>query len=193
MSAVGRLAVVALGVALVMGCSGSGDSDITDSDITDSDINDITDSHINAECDASDGAIVDTASDRFEGPSNPGQVVWALNGCAVRTDMVFDVPGDEHCSYSDVRLISIGRPLGRPVGSNWNDLYLWNPDGVVPLFTPGETIAISALPPTATDSGLRSPDHELWIEADRSAIYLVDDTTADVLPLDVTGTAADCA
>ncbi len=150
-------------------------------------------SHIFAVCDAVEGSMLDTGSDTFGGPTTDGQVQWAVEGCAVRTDMVFDVPGDDHCEYGDVRLISVGRPLGEMVGDNWDDLYIWNPNGVVPDFPAGTIIDVSSLPATVADSGLRGPDAELWIEDDRSAIYLVHGDQARKLPIDPTTEAANCA
>jgi hypothetical protein len=99
-------------------------------------------------------------------------------GCPVRVDVISETAGAEHCGWQDARLITVGRPLGRPIGRTFSpersNRYVWNDGGVIDGLAPGRTITTTDLPPSASASGYHLGEQTLWSDpADETVLYIV--------------------
>jgi hypothetical protein len=101
-----------------------------------------------------------------------GDRVWANPARLILRDM----PGAEHCGWQQARLLYIG-------GGAEMRLYIGDPLGIMPtdsLLEPYDGDA--TLPATATASGYRNGDLELWFVPDGRAVYVVGPDRVELWP-----------
>jgi hypothetical protein len=136
-------------------------------------------------CDAEPGSPTDLDSEPAQWLAFGEYKRWFdTAGCPVRIDVISHINGATHCDLQEAEFITIGRPLGSGVeylSPEVANRYVWNEDGVIPGLLPGETMATSDLPETATDTGYVQGDSRLWLdESDESVLFIVDGDTARV-------------
>ena len=136
------------------------------------------------------GSWTDISDEDPDWRTGQPSVSWTEDGgCAVRLDHVWHNFGDEHCDWESVEHISFGLPVGTPYtgpdadppGQDWEPFFIFNTDGAVQGFPPGQELAASDVPTTAIDTGLRTATgRSLLLAEDESALYDVQGDNARV-------------
>ncbi len=111
----------------------------------------------------------------------PGERMWTDDdGVVVSRDIIIDFAGAERCAWESIRVISIGDPFGQPIEDFWANRYMWDPMHVLDQHFAAQTSPTSSLVASATDTGFRSGDNELWLDsADSTILYIVTGATYD--------------
>lgn len=88
--------------------------------------------------------------------------IWKdVSGNAVSTESIRSNPGPGHCGWDSAIWLHVG-----------GELYFRDPQGVIGEWTKTRFEARAQLPTSATDSGYRSGDWSLWLDAGKDA-YMV--------------------
>jgi hypothetical protein len=167
-----RSAIGCLVVAVLGGCSSTGDDIVTAGSETDG-------------CGADGGSATDIESEpdwRRHADYRP----WTDGeGCLVRIDIVAELSGPEHCGWEKADVLIVGQPLGEPYTSPEDAVHFVRDPAAV--FGQPELAAgydpDASLPDDAVDSGFRRGDVSLWhVPGDQSAVWLLSDDTAERWP-----------
>jgi hypothetical protein len=105
--------------------------------------------------------------------------------------------GAEHCGWARTQYITIGTPIGTSIEDGRPETlarYLWDPGGVLPDGPFGSEMDRADLSDSATDTGYRRYQSELWLdESDESVIYVIAGDEVQVWEEEPREGAAACA
>jgi len=102
-----------------------------------------------------------------------GYLVWEdEDGDPVPVTTVYSYLGARHCNWQSTMFLMLGGDKG--------DQFVRDRGGELASLLKTVYIRHTQLPDTATDTGFRRDDRELWISSTRDAIYLVGDDHMDV-------------
>lgn len=137
-------------------------------------------------CETSDGSSLDLAAEPTDWPIWDSYIRWSdADGCPLRLDVVAHVRGSDRCGWQGAEFITMGRPIGGPIGKRYSvestSRFLWDPDAVLPRGPFGELLDSEDLEAPTVDSGFRlmesqrSTVDDLSQTADGSYALHVDD------------------
>lgn len=111
-------------------------------------------------CETSDGSALDLAAEPSDWLIWDSYIRWAdTDGCPLRLDVVAHVRGSERCGWQGAEFITMGRPIGEPIGKRYSlestSRFLWDPDAVLPKGPFGEVLDEDDLEVAVVDSGFR--------------------------------------
>ena len=113
----------------------------------------------------------------FEFEGYPGNQWYGPEGEEIpkRSEIINVIVGPEHCEWQSATMMHVGKPLGDPGGPGSFDLYIRDPERVMPQQPLMSKLVLDArLPEDASYSGYRTDFMELWLDPDNEgAAFLV--------------------